>query len=405
MMTTDSSRAVRWLVILALSAATAGMFVISMRANYLYGRSIGQSPETQEALAWANVGADIWKAFGLIVVAALWRGRWRRAACATALTWLVCLSFSVSSAIGIYVQERTTLTGSREAKQASYEDTKRELAEVESKRKGLGPHRSVGEVEAAIAGVLARPIVIAERVRGTVATFSASCRKDDKRTAEACAEVAQLREELAVANESVKLEDRATALRREVSYLRGKGGSLAADPVGEFWAWVTRGWITVRAVGFGLPLFFALMIETVSAFGPLAIVAYAEATRRHPTDDTSRSVAAGRAVPRYAAAGQAGMMVIETETGQVVHYMAERTEPTSDPAAISIDELHGDYELWCRRNDLRPPSRETFAAEFDRVRDMPELEGKIRKFGNRYYGICLVERNVARLPARKRAEK
>jgi hypothetical protein len=80
MMTTDSSRAVRWLVILALSAATAGMFVISMRANYLYGRSIGQSPETQEALAWANVGADIWKAFGLIVVAALWRGRWRRAA-------------------------------------------------------------------------------------------------------------------------------------------------------------------------------------------------------------------------------------------------------------------------------------------------------------------------------------
>jgi hypothetical protein len=59
MMTNDSSRAVRWLVIIALSVATAGMFLISMRANYLYGRSIGQSPETQETFAWANVGADV----------------------------------------------------------------------------------------------------------------------------------------------------------------------------------------------------------------------------------------------------------------------------------------------------------------------------------------------------------
>jgi hypothetical protein len=79
MMTNDGSRAVRWLVIIALSVATAGMFLVSMRANYLYGRSIGQSAETREALAWANVGADVWKGFGLIVVAALWRNRERRA--------------------------------------------------------------------------------------------------------------------------------------------------------------------------------------------------------------------------------------------------------------------------------------------------------------------------------------
>jgi hypothetical protein len=211
MMTNDSSRAVRWLVIIALSVATAGMFLISMRANYLYGRSIGQSPETQEALAWANVGADVWKGFGLIVVTVLWRAQFRRAAVTTALTWFVCLSFSVSSAIGIYVQERTSLTGSRESKHASYEDARKELAAVEGKVKSLARHRSVGEVEAAVVGVLARPVVIAERVRGTVASLSANCTKDDKRTAAACAEVAQLREELAVANESAKLEERARA--------------------------------------------------------------------------------------------------------------------------------------------------------------------------------------------------
>ena len=41
MMTNETSRFVRWLVIIILSAATVGMFLISMRANYLYGRGIG----------------------------------------------------------------------------------------------------------------------------------------------------------------------------------------------------------------------------------------------------------------------------------------------------------------------------------------------------------------------------
>jgi hypothetical protein len=404
-MTNDSSRAVRWLVIVALSVATAGMFLISMRANYLYGRSIGQSAETQEALAWANVGADIWKAFGLIVVSVLWRSQWRRAAIATFLTWFICLSFSVSSAIGIYVQERTTLTGSREAKHASYEDAQKNIAEIERKRKGLRQHRSVGEVEAAIVGVLARPIMVGERVRGTVAALSTNCTKDDKRTAAACAEVAELREELAVANESAKLELRATDVRQQIAKLRGTGGSLAPDPVGLFWEWLTRGWITVRAVGFGLPLFFALMIETVSAFGPLAIAAYAEATRRQPANDTTRHVAARRAASRYGEVSHADAPVIELEIGHVVQFMADRTEPTADPAAIAIEELHIDYVRWCDANALQPFSRDAFTTEFDRVRELPQLEGKIRKFGSRYYGIRLIEPKIARLPARKRGDR
>jgi hypothetical protein len=158
MMTNETSRPVRWLVIMVLTAATIGMFLISMRANYLYGRGIGQTPETKEAIAWANVGADLWKGFGLIVVAALWRGGRRRAALATSLTWLVCLFFSVSSAIGIYVQERTALTGGREAKHASYEDARAELAGIEAKLKALGPQRTPAQIEAAIAVVLARPV-------------------------------------------------------------------------------------------------------------------------------------------------------------------------------------------------------------------------------------------------------
>ncbi len=403
MMTNETSRFVRWLVIIILTAATVGMFLISMRANYLYGRGIGQTPETKEAIAWANVGADLWKGFGLIVVAALWRGGRRRAALATSLTWLVCLFFSVTSAIGIYVQERTTLTGSREAKHASYEDAKKELTDIEAKLKGLGQHRSSAQVEAAIAAVLARPVMVGERVRGTVNSLSANCTKNDARTAAACGEIAELREELAAAKEAAKLDARAASLRQQVSELRERGGTLPPDPVGQFWAWFTRGFVTVADVGFGLPLFFALMIELVSAFGPLGIVAYAESTRGG-SDTVSRSVAPGRDASRSGAVRRADASVIEQETGRVVQFMADRTEPTADPAAITIDELYSDYEVWCLTNGLHPLPAEAFATEFDRVREVPQLEGKIRKFGSRYYGIRLIDRKIAKLPTRKRGD-
>ena len=403
--TNDSNRIVRWLIIVALTAATACIFLISMRANYLYGHSIGQSPETREAFAWANVGADVWKALGLIVVTALWRGGWRRAAITTAITWFVCLLFSVTSAIGIYVQERTALTGGREAAHTSYDDARKEFVTVEGKLKHLAPHRSAGEIEAAITDVLARPIKVGGRVRGTVASLSETCSRDDRRTAVECAEIATLRRELAVAVESSRLEDRATALRQHIGKLRGEGASIAPDPVGEFWAWLSRGWLTVRAIGFGLPLFFALMIEAVSTFGPLAILAYAEATRRAPSQTATRPVATGRDLSRSIAVERGDATPLAPETGPVVQFMADRTEPTTDTIATSIEPLYADYEDWCGALALHALSREAFANGFDRVRELPALAGKIRKVGRRYYGICLRGREVGALPVRERRTK
>jgi len=49
-----------------------------------------------------------------------------------------------------------------------------------------------------------------------------------------------------------------------------------------------------------------------------------------------------------------------------------------------------------------PAAREAFANEFDRVHELPQLEGKIRKLGRRYYGIRLVGREVRKRQARGR---
>ncbi len=375
---------------IVLSLATGTMFVVSIRANYLYGYGIGQSQETKHAIAWANVGADLWKGFGLIVVVSLWRNASRQAAIAVSLTWLVCLSFSVSSAIGIYVQERTAHTSGREATHASFGDAKKELGEVEEKIRSLGQSRPAAQIEASIAGVLTRPVTSGDRVRGTVEALSANCSKNDTRTAADCIEVAALRGELAVATEAARLDGRLFTLRQQLNALRDRGGSAAPDPVGEFWAWMTRGSLSVKDVAFGLPLFFAFMIEMVSAFGPLGIVAYGEATRLTPTQsDTARSVVAQPAALRHAAPGHG--IAVREEVNHVVRYMADRTEPRTTGRALGAEDLYTDYRRWCLSKMLEPVSRDQFLLEFDRLREAPQLAGKIKKFGSRYFGIALVD--------------
>jgi hypothetical protein len=49
--------------------------------------------------------------------------------------------------------------------------------------------------------------------------------------------------------------------------------------------------------------------------------------------------------------------------------------------AIGIEELHKDYVQWSASGDV-PLAR--FQTDFDRVRELPDLTGKIRKFGDRY---------------------
>lgn len=380
-------RLTRWVVLAGLSLATGVMFVVSMRSNYLFGYSLGQSDEKRQLFAWANVAADVWKAFGLIAVSMLWRTKHKRAASLAGLAWLMCLAFGVNSALGIYVQDRTALTGTRETTHATYKDAEQELASVEPKLRGLTKHRSVGEVEAAINAILGRAIMVGDRVRGTVATITQNCTRVDARTSDACRGVGELREEHATAVEARALNARATSLRASMATLRERGGANAPDPVAEFYAWLTRGFVSVRDVGFGFPLFFALLIETISAFGPVTIAAYAQASRSATNSDTSGGLEpamASRTRPHHAMLDQSDVVI-----GDVVSWIAERAAPAADTNAIGIAALHADYSGWCDVRGCRAASVNRFEKEFDHARSLPELAGKIRKFANRYYGIHL----------------
>jgi len=181
----------------------------------------------------------------------------------------------------------------------------------------------------------------------------------------------------------MNLERRAGTLRAQIVKLRERGGSIAADPVAEFYAWLTRGLVSVRDVGFGFPLAFALLIEVVSAFGPITIAGYADATRR----DTTGRVASQLDMARYDPSRPALTALPGGETGVVLSWIAERAMPTNDNRAVGIDELHRDYVEWSSSTAI-PIVR--FQRAFDQARELPDLAGKIRKFGGRYYGIALL---------------
>ena len=371
----EVSAPMRWSVLLALSSATALIYIVSLRGNYLYGLSLGQTPEKRELFAWANVAADIWKGFGLVAVMMLWRDQ-KRVASIGFLAWWLCLATGVNSAIAIYVLDRTAVTDKRAGERATYDDVARELAAIETRLAARSTHRIAVQIDAAIARVLARPVIVNERVRGTVASLSHSCAKHDSRTVNACAEVAALREERAAAEEHGRLERDATDLRVRQLQMRDAGSASTPDPVGEFWAWATRGLVSVRDVGFGFPLLFALLIETVSAFGPAVIVAIAAAPR-----SSLQHAAAGmsRRDPAAAAAQPAGIM----------HWLGENTEPSTDVVGTALRDLYENYAAWCGKKGTIVCDEQRFANELDRVCELPEIADKIRKTSDRYYGLRL----------------
>jgi hypothetical protein len=363
--------------------ATAAMLAVSMRLNYIFGATLGQTPERAQAFGIVSVIADGWKAAAPIFIYSLVRAhRWPTAAAASML-WLVCFAYAVSSALGLAAQDRTALTGGRETVRAGYHDIVNELRQLERKSKTLPAHRSVGELEAALAVLLAQPVKTGARTRRTVDAISAKCTKSDGRTIATCAAVATVRQELAVAVEANRLEQRIADLKGRAARLRGAGGTLSADPQAEILARLTLGWLSPKDIGFALVLLLAAVIELVSAFGPVVVTAYAEATRSMRGTEqivAVEGVATGRDVSRKG--GTAAPLLLD--------YLAERIEPASTRRGLGADELHTDYEVWCVKKGAWACSVEVFIDEFDRVRSEHQLVQTIRKFGSRYYGIQLV---------------
>lgn len=113
-----------------------------------------------------------------------------------------------------------------------------------------------------------------------------------------------------------------------------------------------------------------------------------------------------RAMTRHDTPWQAAARPDTADDSPLILWIVERAAPIGGNRAVGVADLHADYASWCAGKGMTPEDLDAFERAFDRVRQLPELSGKIRKFGGRYYGIALIgqQRSIAAGRGGRRAE-
>jgi hypothetical protein len=113
----------------------SGFLLASAVANYLFGASLGRSP--WEARLYGTVGVLAVMMNALAPFFLSWSLTAARKTTAASITvlWALCLIYSTTSALGFAAQNREGTALSRQVTQDAYEDTRRELFDLELRRK------------------------------------------------------------------------------------------------------------------------------------------------------------------------------------------------------------------------------------------------------------------------------
>ena len=363
-----------------------GTIVASGAINYLAGYQFGRAPAEAQVFAILGVSADAWKAIGPIFILSLWRGGSSLVSTLAASVWVACFLFAVSAALGLAAQNRSAVTGNREAVKLSYESANKELSEVERQRERIGATSAPAEIQSAIDAVSAR----ATDGRGTVGSLSDNCGKDTWRTRAACAEVAQLRHDLATATEARRLGERMVELNRDLKRLRDHGGSLESDPQAQLISRLSSGYIAPGDVGLGIVLLLVVMVELISALAPVVLYEAASVYRA-----TSAAVAAGRGLSRADAPHRDGAVTLRP-IGDILEYLCAQIIPDTG-GSVAAQALFNDYAAWCAACGFSVSDGDRFFASVDRIVE-DDLGGQVQKRGSNYFGFRLRAKRSAIAP-------
>ena len=184
--------------VLSVGGATiVAMLCISMRVNFLFGYSLGQTLERAEVFGWVSVISDFWKALGPnLHRRPLSReemdGHCRLVNLGSVLTLLHHVRRRRS-----LIQDRSSRMGNRETIVMDYDEFTADARRLEEKRNGLRKHRPAAILRRRSMRSSCARLRALDVLQATVGEVAANCQHADQRTTDACAEVAQLREELA----------------------------------------------------------------------------------------------------------------------------------------------------------------------------------------------------------------
>ena len=369
--------------------------------NWRFGYSLGHSEFDSQLLGLASAASDCLKALiPFFLFAALRNRQWSQAA-AAGLLWTVCLTYSLTSALGFSAINRADASGLRAAEAAAYSDMKAELDKTREKLGWVPQHRP--------ADMVAQEVEVLKQNKRWVT--SKSCTDATSGYSKAfCGQYHTLLAELGAAQEGDKLQGRIDAVRSKIATATSGVALAASDPQVDTLSSLSGQ--NKALVQTGLILMVALLVELGSSLGfyvvfanwkiyedkrqkvPTSVApAVADAIMVVPPNTTLPVVSQETDVPALPMVASANDNIgkqparLQAPEGNVARYYKENVV-ASEGANLTASELYEDYTNWCDDNSKEPEALTTFG------RELSELGVQKIKFNGkmRYIGIKLPQR-------------
>ena len=211
----------RGIIAAAGGLVSLGFLGASAVANYLFGVSLGRSPWEAQLYGVAGVLAVAMNALAPFYISWSHTAKRRTTAMSITVMWSLCLFYSTSSALGFAAQNREGVAVQRQVTHDAYDDTRRELLDLEARHKNAMP------------------------------------------------------------KDKVRIERKIDDARKRLAEVRARDPA-PADAQSEFLSDLSRGYVPARHVRVALVALFALMIEVCATLGLFASLSHASEKPRSP---------------------------------------------------------------------------------------------------------------------------
>ena len=392
--------------------AASVLLLVSAAMNWRFGYSLGHSEFDSQLLGLASAASDCLKALiPFFLFAALRNRLWSQAA-AAGLLWGVCLTYSLTSALGFSAINRADTTGQRVAEAAAYGDLRTELDKARERLNWVPQHRP--------AGMVAQEAEAQKQNRRW--DMTKSCTDVTSTASKAfCGQYHELLAELGAAQEADKLQTRIDEIRGKLTTVT-TGVALASTSDPQVDTLSNLSGQTKSIVQTGLILMVALLVELGSSLGFFVVFAnwkiYEKKQAPAPVKKTmavSEPITVMPATPALPAVAEQtqtpalpmvasandnrqAQVRLQAPEDNVQRYYKEKVV-SADGANLTATELYEDYTDWCDENGKEPEALTTFGRELNALGVQKiKFNGKIR-----YIGIKLPHRE--REDAKHRPEK
>ena len=195
----------RKIVCIAGMIASLVMLAVSGAMNWHFGHSLSTTEFDAQLLGAASAASDALKALAPFFIFAAWgKGHWVKSIAAT-LLWLVCLSYSLTSALGFAAVNRADTTGIRQQQSNTYAAAILDRDTIAAKMTWIPAHRPQTAV--------AQEITVWQASR--LYDLSKQC-AEPGRAMTYCTTLGHLKSELASATEAEALQIKLDAINQRI---------------------------------------------------------------------------------------------------------------------------------------------------------------------------------------------